>query len=140
MLVSIFLAAQWVGFGIATTWLPGLPVVAAILTAAAVAWLIHPKISAPVLITAIDPLPRTASLPEPTPVADVIEAPKIEPSPEPVIKEPTTKKAPAKKTATKKVAAKKAAAEKPPTPRLRAPRTRTRRDTRNDQSSKIRKG
>ena len=56
-LAGVFLIAQWVAFGIASVWFPGLPALAAILTAAAVAWLIHPKISAPVLITAIDPLP-----------------------------------------------------------------------------------
>lgn len=126
VLASIFFAAQWVAFGIATTWLPGLPALAAILTAAAVAWLIHAKISAPVLIPAVDPLPRTASLPDPTPVVPVLPALEIEsspithpeptpeptPEPESVIKVPKPKKAPAKKIPAKKVAAKKAPAKK----------------------------
>jgi hypothetical protein len=124
VLAGIFLAAQWVAFGTASIWLPGLPALAAILTATAAAKLIQARISTPVLTPALDPVPEapTDAFPVVTPVEAVLPVPEIEVLPEQVIKVPKAKKAPAKKAVAKKVAAKKTAAKKAATPKT--PRTK----------------
>jgi hypothetical protein len=115
-LAGVFFIAQWVAFGIGSVWFPGLPALAAILTATVAVRLIEMKIAKPVPVPNIDPVPEV--VPEPV----VVPVPEIEsvPEPEPVIKVPKTKKAPAKKAA-KKTAAKKAAV--PKTPRAKKPPT-----------------
>ena len=88
VLAGACLAAQWIALGIASVWLPGMPVLAAILAALVVAKLIAIKRPGPA------PVPVPAQIPE------------IEIPPEPVAQAPEAK-APAKKAA-KKAAAKKA--------------------------------
>jgi hypothetical protein len=106
------LAAQWIGVGIASVWLPGLPMLAAIATASAVAAMpLRKKAkSAPAV------LPDPELAPEPEPV----------PEPVPVEKPPARKRAPAKpavKSAPEKAAAKKPPAAKPKKEKSPAPKT-----------------
>lgn len=104
-LAGVCLAAQWIGFGIASVWLPGVPVLAAIFASLVVARLIaiKPPVPAPVLVAA--PIPEIAISPEPEPVPEVAKP-----------KAPAEKAAKkAAKTPTKKAASPQAPrAKKPP--------------------------
>ncbi|RYD23119.1 MAG: hypothetical protein EOP88_05485 [Verrucomicrobiaceae bacterium] len=118
-LAGVFLAAQWIGFGMASVWLPGIPVLAAIASAVVVARLLG-RGKSPALASPVDaPSPSAETLaptPEPVPVVTEPEA-----AP-PAAEEPA--KAPAKKAPAKKEPAKKA----PPKKSAKAPRPRKKGD------------
>ena len=108
-LAGVILCAQWITLGMASVWLPGLPLLAAILAAVVAAKFIRFEVSAP------------------APVLVAVPLPEIEIQPEPVIKVPEPKKTPAKKVAAKKTAAKKVAAKKTAakkTAKTKTPRTK----------------
>lgn len=85
VVAGVCLSAQWIALGMASVWLPGLAVLAAILTALVASWLFREM--------------------TPKPVPEI----KFLPKPFPKVAKP---KAPAKKTAAKKVPARKAPAKK----------------------------
>ncbi|MES2439872.1 MAG: hypothetical protein V4584_12420 [Verrucomicrobiota bacterium] len=99
VLAGACLAGQWIGLGMASVWLPGLPLFAAILVMVVVSQVIGKKLSAaaPFLV--------------PVAIPDIV----LPPVPEPVIEAVKPKPAPAKK------AAKKATPKKTPS---KAPRTK----------------
>ena len=115
VLAGVCVAAQWIGFGAAAVWLPGVPMLAAIVVAMVVYKLLAGK-SQEVALALVSPPalePETPTAPEfiPEPV-EIAVAPETKPAP--------PAKAPAKKAA-KKTVAKKAAQprtlrpKKPPT-------------------------
>ncbi len=101
LLAGACLAAQWLAFGIAVVWLPGIPLLAAVLAMVVVAGLISQK------------LPE----PEPSPVAAPL--PDVGIPPEPVV--PTT--GPVKKAPAKRATAKKAAISKTPRTKKSRPKS-----------------
>ena len=108
VLAGTALSAQWIGVGMASVWLPLLPCLAAIATAAVVSHLIRES----------SPAPANELIEPPVETEPVVET---APTPEPKPKKPgASKKSPAEKPAEKKPPAKKAA-----TPRK--PRTKKRR-------------
>lgn len=116
-LAGVFLAAQWVGFGMASVWLPGIPVLAAIASAVVVARLLG-KEKSPVQPVPADapqaPVVTPAPAPEPAPVLPEPEAT----APEPVISQKPAKP-PAKKAAKKEPAKKATPKKSAKTPRSR---------------------
>ena len=106
-LAGAAVAAQWIGFGVASVWLPGVPMLVAILAAAVVLKLVSGKSREPVPVLVSAPVsinePPTPPQPEPISVVEDFKAPK-----------PPAKKATARKTAAKKTAATK-------TPRVKKP-------------------
>jgi hypothetical protein len=75
VLIGICAAAQWIGFGSVAVWLPGLPLIAAILAMALISPLIRRKIQVPV--SDIAPVLEgevTIPEPEPEPVVDSVPA------------------------------------------------------------------
>ncbi len=109
VLAGACLAAQWIAFGVAAVWLPGLAMLVAIVVAMVVCKLLarKPPELAPVFVA--PPTPAPEIIPEPVEISAV---PKAKPQP--------PAKAPAKKAA-KKTVAKKAA--QPRTPRKKNPPT-----------------
>jgi hypothetical protein len=103
-LAGVFLAAQWIGFGMASVWLPGIPVLAAIASAMVVARLLG-KEKPPVL-----PVPEHLPPPQEQP-APVVREPETE-LPEPVVVEKPAE-APARKQPSKKPPQKKSAKSPP---------------------------
>ena len=127
VLAGVFLSAQWIATGMASVWLPGLPVLLAVLAASLVARFIRETAPAPVtgIIESVEPPAEVG------PPAEVEMPQELEPEPAPAPKEkkpraPRVKKAPvekpAKKVAEKKPVEKKPAAKKAATPRK--PRTK----------------
>lgn len=114
-LAGVFLAAQWIGFGMASVWLPGVPVLAAIASAVVVARLMgrekSPAVATPVAIPEPEP-PAVLHEPAPEPDTVPVTAPDM-----PVAKKkgdstsPPPKK-PAKKAVPKKTPPKKATRRK----------------------------
>lgn len=113
-LAGVFLAAQWIGFGMASVWLPGLPVLGAIVSAVLVARLTGRERSPAV--------PAPAPLPEPElPAAVVVHEAVRDPEPAPVevSEKPVARKkgegtSPPPKKVARKAATKKAPARKSP--------------------------
>ena len=105
-------AAQWIGFGVASVWLPGVPMCVAIIAAMVVYKLLAGK-SREVEVALV--LPPALELETPTALEVIPELADTDPT----VKVPL--KAPAKKAAAKKTAAKKAA--QPRTPRTKKPPT-----------------
>jgi hypothetical protein len=105
-LAGVCAAAQWIAFGMAAVWLPGLSMWAAIVAAVLVAKQLSGKSPAPEPIAVSSPPPEPVIIPEPVEI--------------PVASE-TKAKAPTNRTAAKRTAAKKAAQsrnskpKKPPT-------------------------
>ncbi len=144
VMAGIFLTAQWLGVGMASVWLPLLPVLTTIAAAAVVCKLILECTPTAVLEIAT-PLIEAEPTIEITPVPAVIQPVIIEPTPvpEPPAKEkkpraPRAKKAsvetipadkPARKTAEKKPPAKKAAAKKTAAKKTVAKKTSPRKKT-----------
>ncbi len=92
-LAGVCLAAQWIGFGIASVWLPGVPVLAAILASLVVARLIAIKLPVPAPVLVAAPIPAIEISPEPEPVPEVAK-PKA--PAKKAAKAPRTKKPPPK--------------------------------------------
>ncbi|MEO8616812.1 MAG: hypothetical protein ABI600_16850 [Luteolibacter sp.] len=119
VLGGAILSAQWIGVGMASVWLPGLPILASILAAVIVSIFIvnsAPKAAPDAIAPAEPPMePEVPTEPEPTP------APKEKKPRAPRVKKAPAGTIPPQKTTTKKTAAKKAAtprkprAKKPPT-------------------------
>lgn len=107
-MLGVLLTAQWVAFGLASVWLPGLPALAALLTAPAVAKLVQMRFSKTVRVPASAPSPGPATQVEIPPMSEI----ELVPESATVAKEPKPRKTPAKKAVTKKAAAKKVAAKK----------------------------
>lgn len=72
VLAGICLAAQWMAFGIASIWLPGIPMLSAILAGTAIAWLLALKSPHPITPALVVPVPEVE--PPAEPVAAVAEA------------------------------------------------------------------
>ena len=102
VLAGVSMAAQWIGFGVASVWLPGVPMCVAILAAMVVYKLLAGKSSGPILL----PISPPALERETPPALVVIPAPA---DTHPTVKVPP--KAPAKKAA------------QPRTPRTKKPPT-----------------
>lgn len=118
VLAGIFVAGQWIAFGTASVWLPGMSVLALIGSAALVV-LLRGKIfrkpapaPAPVMPPAAIQVPEIMTVEEhvPEPVA-VTEIP-VESKPKPTARKTAAKKTAAKKTAAKKTAPRKTATKK----------------------------
>ncbi|MGL5016549.1 MAG: hypothetical protein ACRDBP_00325, partial [Luteolibacter sp.] len=71
--LAVLLTAQWVSFGFASVWLPGLPALAAILAAFVTAKVIQPRL----IQQAAAPQP----VPDPVPEREVVPLPEVEPTP-----------------------------------------------------------
>ncbi|MES2660185.1 MAG: hypothetical protein V4689_16295 [Verrucomicrobiota bacterium] len=118
-LAGVFLAAQWIGFGMASVWLPGLPVLVAIVSAVVLGWILTRKsgkltpvtVAAPPPELEIQPAPITIPSPAPEPEPEEIPA---APKAKPAAKKAAAKKTAVEKPAVKKTAAKKAARKKSP--------------------------
>jgi len=116
VLAGVCVAAQWIAFGVGSIWLPGLPMLVAIVAAIVVYKLLAGKSPELESVPVFAPLPA----PEISPVSESIPEP-AEISISPETKPKTPAKTPAKKAAAKKTAAKKAAP--PRTPRTKKPPT-----------------
>jgi hypothetical protein len=118
--VAVLLAAQWVTFGFASVWLPGLPAVAAILaafvTASVAAKMIQPPLTQPATAPPLQPVPDQVPEVEALPLQEV-ELSAVPPS---APKERKARKNVAQKAPSKKVAAKKTAST-PKRPRAPKP-------------------
>ncbi len=102
-LAGAMMAAQWVGFGMASVWLPAPPVLIAIAFTVGVASLFRDK-EGPAPVEPAGPvIPSQTPEPEPEPIVE----------PEPLAETKATKKQPAKKEPAKKAVPKKSAAPKP---------------------------
>jgi hypothetical protein len=104
-------AAQWIGLGLASVWLPVLPMLAAIISASMVIKLTaKPETESPAIA---EPMPEP--MPEPVEIPAPAEAPLVtEVKAKPPAKKAAAKKVAAKKVAAKKVPAKKAASRRKP--------------------------
>ena len=123
LLAVVCLAVQWIGLGLASTWLPAIPILAA--TLAAFLMMKLSVQSSSELPVPASPLPAPAVMVDPVVsqlITKVIESPATEESPQVLPKKTRTpaKKAAAKKPAQEKAPAKKSAAKKAPS-RRKAP-------------------
>ena len=64
------IAAQWIAFGTAAIWLPGIPLLAAVLAMVVVAGLIRRRIPAPKVVPVAAPAPEIPTPPAPEPEGD----------------------------------------------------------------------
>lgn len=110
LLAAVCVAVQWISLGLASAWLPAIPILAATLATFLMTKLsIKPTIELPVPVGPI-PAPVAMVVPiAPQLTQDQVEDPASEQSPQVL---PKKTRAPAKKTAAKKVAEKKAPAKK----------------------------
>ena len=113
LLAGVCVAAQWIAFGVGSIWLPGVPMLVAIVAAMVVYRLLAGKSPehAGLPVPAPSPVPQFSPPPEIIPeLHEIAVTPKVEP-------ETPAKKTAAKKETAKKTAAKKAAQPRPPRPK-----------------------
>ena len=119
-LAAACIAAQWIAIGMASVWLPGIPMLAAIVTVVFISCFIgNPKpVPSPAVeipsTPAIAAIPVSTSESVPEPVPEPISAPNEEKPRPPKQKPPSIETSTAKKAAAKKTPPKKSTARKSP--------------------------